>query len=731
MNIILKALKPFSLCTSIFLPLTLLPPISATDAASARLAIQSMEFQHIPAGTFQMGADLDPSYITNERGIFIQDELPSRRVTLGYDFAMATTEVTNQAFELYKAEQHELRGKAHGISEGNQEAVVFVNWFDAMDYCAWLSFHDPVYDYRLPTEAEWEYAFRAGTTTPYYDGKTGDIYEMNPFAENGNPQNVLTEWAVTTSNRTTNGLAWTKISDVDLTVGQGEPNPWGLHDLMGNVQEWCLDWYGPYDASDTTNPVGYIHGESKVVRGGAHHNYIQTFRSANRISSNRSTAHAMLGFRVVRVPKGQTLPQPHLELEPPVWRKNVSPSPFAWTKDSADPTFEITSIYDIESDYDSPQKAAEFLIPLYTHNHSPAITWTENGDLLMNWFSGDSEKGQELTVLGARGRRLPDGSVQWDREISEFYKEADRNVHGAHLWNNAVRLENGFDEPFTLYHLNGVSTDGRWSRLAMVFRTSIDNGATWTEPSVVKQAFDAFHLDNNRNIPQGNSFTMNDGTLISNSDGGIEGWTGASINVSNNGGRTWKVQTLQNGPPGIHVAGVELNNGNLLLFSRDKGEMFGTMPRSISPDKGASFEISASPFPGITNVQRSALLRLRYSDPSLDPEGLDRLPILHVSFADDGIAGLDANGEPATIFGSFAALSWDEGETWPLVRVLSDVRSGEEIWHAAPWNERIVLDATHGQPKSYWDATQTPDGLVYLSDGRLVYSFNLAWILNQ
>ena len=102
-----------------------------------------------------------------------------------------------------------------------------------------------------------------------------------------------------------------------------------------------------------------------------------------------------------------------------------------------------------------------------------------------------------------------------------------------------------------------------------------------------------------------------------------------------------------------------------------------------------------------------------------------------MSFADDGIAGLDANGEPATIFGSFAALSWDEGETWPLVRVLSDVRSGEEIWHAAPWNERIVLDATHGQPKSYWDATQTPDGLVYLSDGRLVYSFNLAWILNQ
>ena len=103
--------------------------------------------------------------------------------------------------------------------------------------------------------------------------------------------------------------------------------------------------------------------------------------------------------------------------------------------------------------------------------------------------------------------------------------------------------------------------------------------------------------------------------------------------------------------------------------------------------------------------------------------------MLLISIAREGIEGRDANGEDTTIHGTFAALSWDEGETWPIKRVLSDVRSGSQTHFMAPWDRTFTLDATHGQPHSYWAATQTPDGIVHLSDSRLHYAFNLAWLL--
>ncbi len=77
-----------------------------------------------------------------------------------------------------------------------------------------------------------------------------------------------------------------------------------------------------------------------------------------------------------------------------------------------------------------------------------------------------------------------------------------------------------------------------------------------------------------------------------------------------------------------------------------------------------------------------------------------------------------------------AALSWDEGHTWPVKRVLSHVKTGTQKVKIGPWNEEITLDATHGQTKAYWAATQTPDGMVHLSDSRLLYTFNLAWLVN-
>jgi hypothetical protein len=166
-----------------------------------------------------------------------------------------------------------------------------------------------------------------------------------------------------------------------------------------------------------------------------------------------------------------------------------------------------------------------------------------------------------------------------------------------------------------------------------------------------------------------------------------------------------------------------------MTFSRDKGRTFGSLPKSLSSDQGKTWSFSKTEFPGISTVQRLALLRLEYSSTKLDPDGLGRKPILLVSIASDGMKGKDANGNDTTIYGTYAALSWDEGVTWPVKRVMSNVKSGSKSYMGAPWNREFTLDATHGQNKSYWAATQTPGGIVHLNDSRLDYAFNLAWVM--
>ena len=689
----------------------------------------SIEFASISAGTSTMGADLPPEVITAEKGIFIQDEFPVRQVRIKRGFDMSKREITNLEYEKYDPAHAAWRGKAPGISTNDNEAVVYVDWNDAAAFCKWWSAQDERYDYRLPTEVEWEYACRAGTRTPFNDGVSGDIYSLNPLGSLADTWHVITNWFVTRSNGKTEKIAWPSPHPVDLTVGKQGPNAWGLFDMHGGVEEWCSDWYGPYEPTDITDPVGYADGSSKVVRGGSHNVQLQTLRSANRSSANRTDKHFLLGFRVVRVPKGQTLPVPKLKQPVQAWANNVSAQIYSWPADRTTPHFELASLYDMHSAYGTPELRAQFELPLYTHNHSPAITWAQNGDILLAWFTGESEKGQELTIPALRGRRQKNGSLRWDTQVSEFYKVADRNMHGVQLWNNATRLAHGFKEPFTLYHINGICTDGKWSKLAMSFRQSTNNGATWSEPVIMKPDSDALHLDSNRNQPQGNVMVASDGAFISFSDGSALGGSGSSVNWSGDGGKTWAVRTLKAGPPGNHVGGVQLTDGRILAFSRDQGgRTFGTLPRSLSDDQGKTWSFSATEFPPVSTFQRLALLRLEYSSPVLDPAKQGRKPILLISFAADGMDGKDANGKAAKVSGTYAALSWDEGNTWPVKRVLSDVKSGSKDYVMGPWNKPFALDATHGQARAYWAATQSPDGIVYLSDGRLSYAFNLAWL---
>ena len=178
-----------------------------------------------------------------------------------------------------------------------------VSWSDATNYCAQLTQKEQTagrlpagWVYRLPTESEWEYACRAGTTNAFnfgraihggmanfydyyeYDAASGEIYVSNP--------------TVPYLGRTT-------------AVASYQPNAWGLYNMHGNVWEWCRDWYGTYPAGSVTDPQGAASGSRRVVRGGCWVSEGAYCRSAGRSSGDPSGTYSNFGFRVVLAP-GQT-----------------------------------------------------------------------------------------------------------------------------------------------------------------------------------------------------------------------------------------------------------------------------------------------------------------------------------------------------------------------------------------------------------------------------------------
>ena len=151
--------------------------------------------------------------------------------------------------------------------------------------------------YRLPTEAEWEYACRAGTRTHYH---TGD-HLPDAFLKN-----ARRSW-FPDPERTEPGDV------VSLAVGKTPPNAWGLCDMHGNVEEWCHDWYGPYEPGKQTDPVGRVAGDFRVTRGGSHSAEIYYLRSANRMGALADESSWLIGFRVVIAPLPNTAPLPVAE----------------------------------------------------------------------------------------------------------------------------------------------------------------------------------------------------------------------------------------------------------------------------------------------------------------------------------------------------------------------------------------------------------------------------------
>jgi len=188
----------------------------------------TMEFVLIHPGTFQMGTDK-----VNEANKDNPEQRPMHKVTIIKPFYLGKYLVTQEQWE-------RVMGSNPSYFKGARNPVETVTWDDCQDFMAKLKEKVPGKTFRLPTEAEWEYACRAGTTTDY---NIGD------------------------SDAALGDYAWFR-SNGTHPVGEKKPNAWGLYDMLGNVNEWCSDWYGFYKSGDQTDPVGPPSGSYHVLRSG-------------------------------------------------------------------------------------------------------------------------------------------------------------------------------------------------------------------------------------------------------------------------------------------------------------------------------------------------------------------------------------------------------------------------------------------------------------------------------
>ncbi|MHC4620889.1 MAG: SUMF1/EgtB/PvdO family nonheme iron enzyme, partial [Planctomycetota bacterium] len=599
-----------------------------------------MELVPVPAGTIVMGESVNPipysarydltyptrselvgKYPNGDPNNFVIaedhtidgdfDEHPVHEVFITDAFYMATREVTNAQYKQFDP--------SHGLD--NTSPVTAVSWYDANAFCEWLSAQEGV-AYRLPTEAEWEYACRAGTTTVFNTGDTPT----------------------------------------------GGANAWGLYDMHGGVEEWCYDWYGPYEPNAQADPVGRLDGSFKVTRGGDGSTHVYFRRSANRLGDLPETRNPLIGFRVVmgELPGTQPLPVP----EPPLNQRDVAQEIPHDVNVGPDPNVPY---------FEGPRQfvniPADSYGPLYSHhNHVPGIVECPNGDLLAIWYTCIYEKGRDLAVGASRLRY---GRKVWE-QASPFWDTPDRNDHCPSVW---------FDGVDTLYHFNGLSKGGGYSTNAIIMRTSQDNGATWSRARIIVPEYE-------HQLPGEPVFRARNGSIVFGADGG-----GTIVFTSDDEGLTWSKSS--GAAAGIHAAIAQLDDGRLLAFGRGDN-IGGYSPKSISSDMGESWTYSASVFPPIGGAQRHALLRLR--------EG----PLFFASPGPDGI---------------YAALSYDEGQTWPVRRLITDVKNSR-LDHGINTIDggRVRMDAGTAEPLGYLSVCQGLDGVIHLISSRLHYSFNQAWL---
>jgi formylglycine-generating enzyme required for sulfatase activity len=230
-----------------------------------------MTFVRIPAGEFWMGTSeeaieaLIKRYPDVNREWF-ESEKPRHRVTISQPFYLGIHPVTQAQWEA-------VMGSNPSYFEGKPDhPVEQVSWEEVQQFLQRLNDRRDGNLYRLPSEAQWEYACRAGSTDAYCFGD--EEGQLGKYAWYGNNAGVTTH-----------------------PVGQKQPNAWGLYDMHGNVWEWVQDWYGPYTADALTDPSGPTTGAGRVVRGGCWYDPAQYARSAYGYRDPPGDRIDVLGFR--------------------------------------------------------------------------------------------------------------------------------------------------------------------------------------------------------------------------------------------------------------------------------------------------------------------------------------------------------------------------------------------------------------------------------------------------
>ncbi len=228
------------------------PTTTATEPAVSRQTVPITNMVLIKAGSFMRGG---------------------QRVTLTHDFWMGKYEVTQGEFLAL------MGSNPSGFEGDTNRPVEKVKFPEAIAYCAALNRREtdagrlqPGQVYRLPTEAEWEYACRAGTTNLY---NFVDVAIADEFA-----------WTLENSEGASH------------PVGQKKPNPWGLYDMHGNVWEWCNDWFAPFPTNDVVDPVGPPSSKFKVFKGGSWNHNVEFSRASSRFMMETNGGTTFVGFRV-------------------------------------------------------------------------------------------------------------------------------------------------------------------------------------------------------------------------------------------------------------------------------------------------------------------------------------------------------------------------------------------------------------------------------------------------
>jgi formylglycine-generating enzyme required for sulfatase activity len=233
----------------------------------------------IQPGTFVMGSsdsEVDRSSV----------EGPQTAVTISRGFWMGKYEVTQGEYLAVMGSNPSEFSTSNGYAQDLSRAVETVSWDDATTYCGQLTQRERTAGriatnsvYRLPTEAEWEYACRAKTSTRFSFGDDPGYTNLTHYA-----------WYSGNSGQMTH------------PVGQKLPNPWGFYDMHGNVYEWCQDWFGEYPGGSVTDPQGPATGAHPLIRGGGWIDGTRFCRSAERGYGSLDTKHSFIGFRVVLAP---------------------------------------------------------------------------------------------------------------------------------------------------------------------------------------------------------------------------------------------------------------------------------------------------------------------------------------------------------------------------------------------------------------------------------------------